>query len=72
MGRPYTRADYLRRVEMIHDALEQPAISADVIVGFPGEDEAHAYRPPGWFGEELTGVRGWSNGDLARDGRPDA
>ncbi|MCZ6602594.1 MAG: radical SAM protein [Planctomycetota bacterium] len=40
MGRPYTRAEFARRVEMIRDRFEEPAISTDVIVGFPGEDDA--------------------------------
>ncbi len=40
MGRKYTTADFLRTVEMLHSDLNRPAITTDVIVGFPGEDEA--------------------------------
>jgi CYTH domain-containing protein len=39
-------------------------------VEFAGVAEAAAYRPPDWFGAELTGEPGGSNGDLARQGRP--
>ncbi|MFQ3594373.1 MAG: tRNA (N(6)-L-threonylcarbamoyladenosine(37)-C(2))-methylthiotransferase MtaB [Gemmataceae bacterium] len=40
MKRRYTAAGYLERVRRIHATLDQPAISTDVIVGFPGETEA--------------------------------
>jgi len=39
-------------------------------VEFAGEEEARAYVAPDWFGEDLTGRQGWSNGDLARGGLP--
>lgn len=39
-------------------------------VEFRSEAEAAAYRAPPWFGTELTDQPGWSNGDLARQGRP--
>jgi len=43
MGRPYTAAEFLRTVEQVRAALEEPAITTDVLVGFPGEsDEAFA------------------------------
>lgn len=42
-----------------------------VEVEFPTEDAALAFAPPAWFGAELTGQRGWSNAELAVDGRPD-
>ncbi len=41
MNRPYTTADYARVVEHIVARLPDAAIGADVMVGFPGEDEAH-------------------------------
>ena len=41
-----------------------------VEVEFPDRAAADAFTPPAWFGEELTGSRGWSNADLARYGRP--
>lgn len=39
MGRRYSRAQYLELVTKIYDALPAAAISADIIVGFPGESE---------------------------------
>lgn len=39
MNRWYTAEDYLAACERIRGALERPAFSADVLVGFPGEDE---------------------------------
>jgi len=40
MNRQYTRGDYLRMLDRVGKALELPAISTDVIAGFPGETEA--------------------------------
>jgi threonylcarbamoyladenosine tRNA methylthiotransferase MtaB len=40
MRRRYTAAGYLERVRRIRAALDAPAISTDVIVGFPGETDA--------------------------------
>jgi tRNA-2-methylthio-N6-dimethylallyladenosine synthase len=39
MRRGHTTADYLRRVETIKNSTRQLALTSDVIVGFPGEDE---------------------------------
>jgi CYTH domain-containing protein len=39
-------------------------------VEFDSEDDAAAFVPPGWFGREVTGERGWSNSALARHGLP--
>ena len=41
-----------------------------VEVEFGSAAAAAAFRPPSWFGPELTDVDGWSNGALARHGRP--
>lgn len=41
-----------------------------VEVEFPDPVAAVAFTPPPWFGEELTGVGGWSNAELARFGIP--
>jgi len=41
-----------------------------VEVEFASAAEGAAFDPPGWFGRELTGERGWSNAALARVGRP--
>ena len=40
MQRLYTREEYLRRIEWMHSAKRQIAITTDLIVGFPGETEA--------------------------------
>lgn len=37
MNRQYTVDDYRRTIERIRSALDRPAITTDVIVGFPGE-----------------------------------
>jgi adenylate cyclase len=42
-----------------------------VEVEFDSEAAAADFEPPGWFGRDVTGERGWSNAALARDGRPD-
>jgi len=39
MKRRYTRAGFLERCRRIRDALDQPAFSTDVIIGFPGETD---------------------------------
>jgi len=40
MGRPYTAGGFLRTVERVRDALDEPAVTTDVLVGFPGETES--------------------------------
>jgi tRNA A37 methylthiotransferase MiaB len=39
MNRQYTRADYLDMVAQLTDAFDRPAITTDIIVGFPGETD---------------------------------
>lgn len=39
MGRPYTPAEYLDRAHAFRSAVPGAALGADVMVGFPGEDE---------------------------------
>lgn len=39
MGRQYTAGDFAQVVDTIRDRLDRPAITADIIVGFPGETE---------------------------------
>lgn len=41
MRRGYTSEDYYNAVERARATLENPAFTTDVIVGFPGETEAH-------------------------------
>lgn len=40
MNRHYTTEDYLSRVEILRRAFKNPAITTDVIVGFPGETDS--------------------------------
>ena len=40
MRRRYTVASFLRRVDRVKEMLDEPAITTDVIVGFPGETDA--------------------------------
>lgn len=39
MNRHYTTADYLESVELLRNTFDRPAITTDVIAGFPGETE---------------------------------
>jgi threonylcarbamoyladenosine tRNA methylthiotransferase MtaB len=40
MGRPYTREIFSQTITDIHRAIPHAAIGADILVGFPGEDDA--------------------------------
>lgn len=40
MNRHYTAREYLEKVELLREAFANPAITTDVIVGFPGETDA--------------------------------
>ncbi|HSV16660.1 MAG TPA: radical SAM protein, partial [Tepidisphaeraceae bacterium] len=40
MNRQYTRDDYLRMLDDVRDAFDRPALTTDIIVGFPGETAA--------------------------------
>jgi tRNA-2-methylthio-N6-dimethylallyladenosine synthase len=40
MNRRYTRAWYLSRVKLLREAMSDMAITTDIIVGFPGEEDA--------------------------------
>ena len=37
-------------------------------VEFPSAAAMKRFRPPGWFGREVTGVKAFSNSELARNG----
>jgi threonylcarbamoyladenosine tRNA methylthiotransferase MtaB len=39
MNRQYTRDDFLRMIDRVHEAFDRPAITTDIIVGFPGETD---------------------------------
>ena len=39
-------------------------------VEFASEAEAARFRPPAWFGRDVTIEPGWDNASLARQGRP--
>lgn len=41
-----------------------------VEVEFPDEETSRAFRPPEWFGRELTGHDGYANRSLGCDGLP--
>jgi threonylcarbamoyladenosine tRNA methylthiotransferase MtaB len=40
MNRQYNRADFLQMVDRIRASFDRPALTTDIIVGFPGEDDA--------------------------------
>ncbi len=40
MNRQYVRDDFLRLVDRLHAAFDRPALTTDIIVGFPGESDA--------------------------------
>lgn len=40
MARQYRVADYMRVIEKLKSALDRPAVTTDIIAGFPGETEA--------------------------------
>jgi MiaB/RimO family radical SAM methylthiotransferase len=44
MNRQYTRDDFLRMLDTVHEAFDRPALTTDVIVGFPGETDAEFAR----------------------------
>ena len=39
MNRQYNAKQYIEMIEMVNEALDRPAISTDIIVGFPGESD---------------------------------
>ena len=67
MNRHYTTEDYLRRCEILRKYFKRPAITTDVIVGFPGETEdvfkysrragTKAAAMPDQIPEQIKGVR---------------
>ncbi|MBP7053308.1 MAG: tRNA (N(6)-L-threonylcarbamoyladenosine(37)-C(2))-methylthiotransferase MtaB [Phycisphaerae bacterium] len=40
MARPYSADEFRERVALVKDRLDRPAITTDIIVGFPGETDA--------------------------------
>ena len=44
MGRPYTSEDFLETLDRIRNRLHDPAITTDILVGFPGETDADHRR----------------------------
>ncbi len=39
MNRQYTRSDFLHMIDRVRDRFDRPAITTDIIVGFPGETD---------------------------------
>jgi adenylate cyclase len=73
-----------RRIEKVRHAVDVGGAAAEVDVyggaldglivvevEFESENAADSFRPPPWFGRELTGDARWSNAALARHGRPE-
>ncbi len=44
MGRRYRAGEYLEKIALLREGLDNPAVTADVIVGFPGETAEAAAR----------------------------
>ena len=44
MNRQYRRDDFLRMIEQVNRAFDRPALTTDIIVGFPGESDAEFRR----------------------------
>jgi MiaB/RimO family radical SAM methylthiotransferase len=44
MNRQYTRDDFLGMIDGVNNAFDRPAITTDIIVGFPGETDAEFAR----------------------------
>ena len=44
MNRQYTRDDFLHMIDSVCSAFDRPAVTTDIIVGFPGETEAEFER----------------------------
>jgi threonylcarbamoyladenosine tRNA methylthiotransferase MtaB len=44
MNRQYTRDDYLRMIDRVNAAFDRPALTTDIIVGFPGESDEEFAR----------------------------
>ncbi len=40
MNRQYTRDQFLKMIDGVHAAFDRPALTTDIIVGFPGESDA--------------------------------
>ncbi|MDY6914648.1 MAG: MiaB/RimO family radical SAM methylthiotransferase [Planctomycetota bacterium] len=40
MNRPYTAGQFRRTIDRIREAFDRPAVTTDIIVGFPGESDA--------------------------------
>jgi threonylcarbamoyladenosine tRNA methylthiotransferase MtaB len=44
MNRQYTRDDFLRMIERVRESFDRPALTTDVVVGFPGETDEEFTR----------------------------
>lgn len=66
-----------RRIPLEHDLVAELDVFSGALEGlrlveveFPDRVAAENFSPPDWFGDEVTGVSGWSNADLAQHGPP--
>lgn len=66
---PSLGIDLVAEVDLFEDELAGLCL---VEVEFASEEAAAAFRAPDWFGRDVTATEGWSNAELARNGRPDA
>ena len=44
MNRQYTRDDFLRMIDRVNGAFDRPALTTDIVVGFPGETDEEFER----------------------------
>lgn len=73
-GRTIAKTRYLKNIDGYK--YEMDVFSGDLSglsyleIEFPSEEEALNYPAPSWAYREVTGVRGFSNADLAKKGMP--
>jgi adenylate cyclase len=64
---PLEDAELTAEVDVFQGELEGLVVAE---VEFGSEDESAAFKPPAWFGRELTGDERYANASLARVGLP--
>jgi CYTH domain-containing protein len=77
-GRRIEKVRHVIRTSEPHVVIELDVYHGDLDglvvaeVEFSGEDDAHAFTPPPWFGADVTDDARYKNQRLAVDGRPAA